>query len=198
MEPKSMLVGAIVSPAGRGIVLVVVVLVLVVVCSLGIVEVVELVVVGRCGSVVVVVLLGRAGIVEVVVVVESPGVVELVVVDTTGIVEVVGLGVVLVVVDDVGMVIGLLGHSPSSVGARRRNPLASFRTILLSGPKSTWYVSPPPRITRRMQPLVPGFGGTTAIVPASPLAFDLMRKAPLLAPASRTRRTGPFTPLESL
>ena len=137
MEPKSRLVGAIVRAAGRGIVLVVVVLVLVVVRSLGIVEVVELVVVGRCGSVEVVVV-GSPGSVEVVVVVGSPGIVELVVVGTTWIVEVVGCDVVLVVVDVVGMVMGLLGHSPAIVGARRRNPWASFRAMRLSGPKSTW------------------------------------------------------------
>jgi hypothetical protein len=106
--------------------------------------------------------------------------------------------VVLVVELVVGSVIGLLGHSPSIAGARSRNACASSRAMRLSEPNSTWYVSPPPRITRRRHALVTGFGGTTVIAPPAPRAFALMRKTRPLAPARRTSRTGPFKPPGSL
>jgi hypothetical protein len=121
-----------------------------------------------------------------------------VVVEVVAVVLVVVFAVVLVVVLVVGSVIGLLGHSPSVDGARSRNAWASSRTMRLSEPKSTWYVSPPPRITRRRHPLVPGFGGMTLIAPPSPRTFALMMKTRPPALARRTSRTGPFTPPGSL
>ncbi len=100
----------------------------------------------------------RAGVASVVVVVEL--VVLVVVVDDAWVVDVVGVvddgllvvvdvvaivvEVVFVVVDVVGVVLvvgsvmGLLGHSPSIVGARSRNARSSLRAMWLSGPKSTW------------------------------------------------------------
>ena len=138
-------------------------------------------------------------VVLVLAVVVDAGVVDVVwvVVEIVLVVAIVVLVVELVVLV-VGSVIGLLGHSPSIAGARSRNAFASSRAMRLSGPNSTWYVSPPPRITRRRHALVTGFGGTTVIAPPSPRAFALMRKTRPLAPARRTSRTGPFKPPGSL
>jgi hypothetical protein len=176
VEAKPKLGGAMARAGGASVVLVV--------------EVLVPVVVGGDAWVVDVVGLVVEGVLVVVDVVWIVVEVVLVVVDVVGVV----VEVVLVV----GSVMGLLGHSPSIDGARRMNAWASFRAMRLSGPKSTWYVSPPPRITRRRHPLVPGFGGTMLIAPPSPLTFALMMKTPLPAFASRTSRTGPFAPLGSL
>ena len=134
-----------------------------------------------------------AGVVLVVVVLVLGVVVDARVVDVVWVV----VEIVLVVELVVGSVIGLSGHSPWVDGARSRNACASSRLMRLSEPNSTWYVSPPPRITRRRHPLVPGFGGTTVIAPPSPRAFTLMTKTRPAAPARRMNRTGPFKPRES-
>jgi hypothetical protein len=101
-------------------------------------------------------------------------------------------------VDDVVEVVVGDGGQPSAVILDIFHNLSNEFLLTPSGPYCTQYRSPPPPKRRTMKPSVPGFGGTTLIVPFLPSSFALMVNTLVGVRRIVTPRTGPCSPLVSV